>query len=324
MISTVQGSDHLVEIDGVAHRFSRDDAGLVRAPAASLVVAVDIAPGDDVEIGTRLAILEAMKMEIAINATVAGRVRDVFVAKNVQVDAGAPLFRIEAAGDSDLPSSVGSRIDLEGLPGEPSGVDELDLVLASLLGLDVDSSRALAEVARIDRTDRGAVEVLGTFADLCAVAPERRESQCWPGAAGSTSMPTFGRSTSTGRAPHVVRGRLLRALGHYGVIDLEPGPQLEDALLRIFMAQQRRDEQLPIVMALLDGPLPEDGLRETLDHLVETTRRRFPSIAGLSRAVRHSVFDRPVIDRTRAETSAQISELARPDRRVRRARSRGP
>ena len=39
-----QGSDHLVEVDGVAHRFSRDDAGVVRAPAAALVVGVDVAP----------------------------------------------------------------------------------------------------------------------------------------------------------------------------------------------------------------------------------------------------------------------------------------
>ena len=54
VVSSVQGTDHLVEVDGVAHRFSRDDAGIVRAPAAALVVAVDVAPGDVVEAGDRL------------------------------------------------------------------------------------------------------------------------------------------------------------------------------------------------------------------------------------------------------------------------------
>ena len=49
------------------------------------------------ETGDRLAVVEAMKMEIAISAPVAGRVRDVFVTRNVQVDAGTPLFRIEPA-----------------------------------------------------------------------------------------------------------------------------------------------------------------------------------------------------------------------------------
>ena len=32
VMSSTQGSDHLVEVDGVAHRFSRDDAGIVRGP----------------------------------------------------------------------------------------------------------------------------------------------------------------------------------------------------------------------------------------------------------------------------------------------------
>ena len=79
VVSSVQGSDHLVEVEGVAHRFSRDDAGIVRAPAAALVVGVDVSPDDIVEAGARLGVVEAMKMEIAIPAPVAGRVRDVFV-----------------------------------------------------------------------------------------------------------------------------------------------------------------------------------------------------------------------------------------------------
>ena len=84
VVSSTQGSDHLIEVDGVAHRFSRDDAGIVRAPAAALVVGVDVAPDDIVEAGSRLAVVEAMKMEIAISAPVSGRVRDVLVARNVQ------------------------------------------------------------------------------------------------------------------------------------------------------------------------------------------------------------------------------------------------
>ena len=95
VVSSTQGTDHLIEVDGVAHRFSRDDAGIVRAPATALVVGVDVAPDDVVDAGDRLGVVEAMKMEIAIPSPVAGRVRDVFVARNVQVDAGAPLFRIE-------------------------------------------------------------------------------------------------------------------------------------------------------------------------------------------------------------------------------------
>ena len=101
MVSAIDGATHLVEVDGVAHRFSRDDAGILRAPASALVVGVDVCPGDVVAAGDRVAVVEAMKMEIGITAPVSGTVTEVFVARNVQVDGGAPLLRIEPRGDAD-------------------------------------------------------------------------------------------------------------------------------------------------------------------------------------------------------------------------------
>ena len=96
--------------------------------------------------------------------------------------------------------------------------------------------------------------------------------------------------------------RLLRALHHYGVTELQQGPQLEAALLRLFISQQRQDEQIPVVLALVDdlATKASDGdprLRETLDRLIEATRRRFPVVAAGARAVRHRRFDRPYVER---------------------------
>ena len=71
----------------------------MRAPAAAVVIAVAVAPGDHVEAGSRVAVLEAMKMEVVITAPVAGRVSEVLVAPNVQVEAGAPLLRLEPVAD---------------------------------------------------------------------------------------------------------------------------------------------------------------------------------------------------------------------------------
>jgi acetyl/propionyl-CoA carboxylase alpha subunit/acetyl-CoA carboxylase carboxyltransferase component len=314
VVSSAQGSDHLIEVDGVAHRFSRDDAGIVRAPAAALVVGVDVGPGDEVAAGDRLAVVEAMKMEIAIVASVGGRIRDVFVARNVQVDAGAPLFRIEAAGDDEA-AEVGDRIALGAVATsvERTGDDaegDLDLVLASVLGFDVSTADALAALGKADLTDPRTLTILDAFADLCAVAPERRDA-----ATGSTSrelLNAYLRSLDLEREglPAWFGDRLLRAVAHHGVTDLEPGPELEEALLCIFVAQQRRDEQLPIVLGLLEGPLPAAGLQVTLDRLIEATRRRYPAISGLARAIRYSRFDRPLLDRGRADTSRTMRHLA--------------
>ena len=76
-------------------------------------------------------------MEIGVPAPVAGRVRDVFVARNVQVDAGAPLFRIEPAGDATTPTGRRPRIELDGARRGRAATPAATLA-AFLLGFDVD------------------------------------------------------------------------------------------------------------------------------------------------------------------------------------------
>jgi len=106
------------------------------------VVSVAVKEGDLIEAGDRLLVLEAMKMEVAVAAPCAGRVRDVRVSTNVQVGTGAPLLAIEPldAGQADVGAD---RIGFDGLdhaPGQP--VDEIrksvvDELRALMLGYDL-------------------------------------------------------------------------------------------------------------------------------------------------------------------------------------------
>ena len=117
--------------------------------------------------------------------------------------------------------------------------------------------------------------------------------------------------------PAGFRTRLLQSLSHYGVSDLERTPELEEAVLRIFIAHQRRAQQVPLVTALLrqrlESPggasLADAGLRDALDRLIETTQRRLPTLASLGRGVRHHCFDRPHVDRARAELLASMRRV---------------
>src|SRR5215470_2755219 len=95
IVSVVQGLHYRIEVDGVSHRIDRDDGGVVHAPAPAVVVSVAVKPGDVVEAGDRLAVLEAMKMEMAVVAPFSGKVRCVLVIPNVQVDSGAPLLQVD-------------------------------------------------------------------------------------------------------------------------------------------------------------------------------------------------------------------------------------
>ena len=84
MVSVSQGLNYRIEVDGVSHRVDRDDGGLVHAPAPAVVVSIAVKPGDTVSIGDRLAVLEAMKMEMQVVAPFSGRVRRVLIIPNVQ------------------------------------------------------------------------------------------------------------------------------------------------------------------------------------------------------------------------------------------------
>ena len=67
------------------------------------------------------------------------------------------------------------------------------------------------------------------------------------------------------------------------------------------------------MLALLDDVAAraddEPRLRVVLDRLIERTQRRYPDIASRSRSLRYRRFDRPHIERARAETSARMRAL---------------
>jgi acetyl/propionyl-CoA carboxylase alpha subunit/acetyl-CoA carboxylase carboxyltransferase component len=101
-----------VELEGSVHRFGRQTAGQVRAGAPSMVVSVDVEVGQRVEAGQHLGLLEAMKMEIAFSAPVAGVVTEVRVAKSQQVAAGDVLLVIDPKRAEHDGGQGGARLQL--------------------------------------------------------------------------------------------------------------------------------------------------------------------------------------------------------------------
>jgi acetyl/propionyl-CoA carboxylase alpha subunit len=67
----------------------------VRAPMPGLVLEVHVAPGDAVQAGQPVAVVEAMKMENELRAPAAGRVVAVHVAPGQTVERGAVLLDLE-------------------------------------------------------------------------------------------------------------------------------------------------------------------------------------------------------------------------------------
>jgi biotin carboxyl carrier protein len=67
----------------------------VKAPMPGLVLDVLVSPGDSVEIGQKILVLEAMKMENAIKSPTAGVVASINVSRGQAVDKNYILIRFE-------------------------------------------------------------------------------------------------------------------------------------------------------------------------------------------------------------------------------------
>ncbi|MFM8274730.1 MAG: pyruvate carboxylase, partial [Gemmata sp.] len=90
-------SDRTLGAGAVKSRLKAEsgNAKHIAAPMPGAVVAVAVAPGEEVAAGQKLLTLEAMKMETTLYADRAGKVAEVLVRPGVQVDGGDLVIRFE-------------------------------------------------------------------------------------------------------------------------------------------------------------------------------------------------------------------------------------
>lgn len=339
LLTGTYGPTHLVEVDGVTHRVSRDEGGVLRSPMPALVVATPLEVGAEVEAGAPVLVLEAMKMETVLRAPFKARLKECAVSVGSQVEAGAPLLRLEPLADDaeetvDDPGTETVELDLPtaaaDIPAyERSRRGQEDL-RGLLLGFDVDphdDRRVLDDylTARRAATEAGQrplaaeLDLIEVFADLAELSRNRPTGEDG-GAAHVHSareyFHTYLQSLDVERAglPDAFQTRLGKALGRYGVTDLDRTPALEAAVFRIFLAQQRASADAQVITALLRAWLretpPDETLREpaglALERLIAATQVRFPVVADLARGVVFAWFAQPLLRRNRARVYAEV------------------
>lgn len=342
LITATHGPVHLVEVDGVTHRVSRDEGGVLRSPAPALVVATPVAVGDEVAAGAPVLVLESMKMETVLPAPFTARVKELLVATGSQVETGAPLMRLEPVGDADEvveeAVSGGVDLDLNGHPAVPTSAADRAVrgradLCAMVLGYDIDPRdegrtlegylTAREELIASGQSPIGEeVTTLGVFADFAELSRNRPADEEFhtehrvhsPKEHFHAYLQSL--DVERGGLPDQFRGKLARVLQHYGVTDFDRTPALEEAVFRVFLAQQRSAPDVMLATSLLQRwlvePCPEPPLdqaaREVLDRLVVATQLRFPVVGDLARSVRFRWFDQPLVDAERASVLAGVRD----------------
>jgi acetyl/propionyl-CoA carboxylase alpha subunit/acetyl-CoA carboxylase carboxyltransferase component len=341
IVAATHGPTHMVEVDGVTHRVSRDEGGVLRSPAPALVVATPTAVGDVVAAGAPILVLESMKMETVIHAPFTARVRELLVMTGSQVETGAPLVRLEPVDDSaeetPVVSQAGPALDLPPEANEPSPerraarrrADLSALLCGFDLAHDEDGVALAGYLAARDELRAAGVDViadeaalLGLFTDFAELsrnhpANEERNTELRVHSS-KEHFHTYLQSLDAERGdlPAHFRSRLATVLAHYGVTDLERSTALEEAVFRIFLAQQRSAPELQMVVALLQrwsGEAPPEGqlavvTRDLLERLVRATQLRFPVVGDLARSVRFRWFDQPLVDQERSSVLAGVRD----------------
>ena len=94
-VNSSLGQTDLVEVARLAEPGPLAVAGGPVAPVPGRVVAVEVAPGDAIETGQTLVVLESMKVEHHVHAPIGGTVLEVLVTVGDTVDAQQLLIRLE-------------------------------------------------------------------------------------------------------------------------------------------------------------------------------------------------------------------------------------
>jgi len=333
IVCAEQGSIYRIEVDGVSHRIDRDDGGIVRAPSPSVVVSIAVAPGDPVAAGDRVAVLEAMKMEMQVVAPFSGTVRQVMTIPNVQVCTGAPLLQIDP-GDTPATSPRSPRLQFSTLPTAAPSEDGNPLVALErlrqlLLGFDVQPEVAVSSGKFKRRADaygesvhQKEDEVLNIFVDVCSLfrnTPTLKKGSSVEAPSAEACLFSYLHlpDAQGDSLPPEFLDALRRAVRHYGLETLDGSPELQESLLWIYKSHQRIEQKIAPILRILQHRLdtldlaahpPDAGFRTVLDRMISITRSPFPAISDLARELRYRCFDQPFFEDVRKKIDATIRE----------------
>ncbi|MEU1205299.1 carboxyl transferase domain-containing protein [Nocardia sp. NPDC005825] len=331
VVTATHGTVQVIEVDGVAHRVSRDEGGAMRAPAPALVVATPVAEGAVVAAGTPVLVLESMKMETVLPAPFDARVRKLLVAAGSQVSTGMLLAQLEVLEEGATEAAPQEPVDLM-LPesDEPSPAVRAARALREISGVILGFDGALeAESAATryfrDRSDLVAdagaplaaeAELIEAFCDIAELCDPRPEEDSHRSRREQLHIYLQTLDANRGRLTTGFRQALASALGRYAVDGVDRSPELEAAVYRIVLATRRFDDSGHVMQELLkvwlSEPRPHDeSLRPALERLIRVGAARTPVLADLARSVEFRWYLHPETEAAKASALAGVPDELR-------------
>ena len=338
VVTAAHAADHLVEVDGIVHRVTKDEGGVLRAPRPRSSSSVTSRSATRSPPARPSSCSSRMKMETVLPAPFAGRVRELLVAANDQVGrrraaaaAGAAVGDGAAAAprtaarstlptralvvDAQAPRAAPARRPREHAarvrraPGRrPPRRRAVPAVRAELGAERSTAGRAARRRAR--RPDRLRRPVRAQPQPAARRGGRRDERVHSPREYFHAYLHSL--DVDRERLPEAFRGKLrarARALRRRRARPhARPGG---GGLPGLPLPAAHRRATCPSSTALLQRWLgdeaPADGVaeraREVLDRLVLATQLRFPAVGDLARSARFRWFEAPIVEAAREEAT---------------------
>jgi acetyl/propionyl-CoA carboxylase alpha subunit len=130
------------EVDGVPVLLESDSGGYVSSPSPAIVLSVSSKVGQKVKKGQVLLVLEAMKMEMLVEAPSDGTITEICVDDGAQVSAGQPLLQLEIGEEEEVQvEATQAAVEFKDFQSKEAQSIQCERSLKGLfLGFDMDDS----------------------------------------------------------------------------------------------------------------------------------------------------------------------------------------
>lgn len=268
-----------VDVEGVAHRFTRSSDGRVRSGLPAAVTAVNVSVGDRVQIGDKLVTLEVMKMEMPVQAPVAGVIQAIHIAPASQVATGDLLVEIEESSeDSDAPPAAPLELpERISIPRDP-----VTTLLTWIEGYDIEEDKVEAAREAI-RSGKSGAQRTALLSLLRAYVVSDQLFQSGPfddglNEAGASSVQQLVWFLRHRRIDEdVLSARFIRRINRlfdlHGIAEYTRTDLADEAIIRLFQSRMRdkNSMELMLIDVLVGLSQAEDDGGEGL----EESRGRF-------------------------------------------------
>ncbi len=304
------------EINGMPIPLESDSGGYVKSPSPAIVLSVNIEAGQRVKKGDILVVLEAMKMEMLVEAPTEGTVQEICVSQGEQISAGRALVQLdlsEAGEDEEEKTEILDPVSFSGFTIDSAEEFRiLDRELQALfLGYDCSSSsqklldrliELSGELGCIDTLIRRFIDIVEIYTAVENLfVPRQIETPAFsrPLTYQELLSHFFRRDTDREKGlPQEFLSALEKAVLCYGPENLEDDDKTREALFHIFKSHGKLNEKSTVLRRILfsmeEFPMPpelHDRFYDATDGITETARHTSPSLVDAALHARYRIVD---------------------------------